>query len=171
MSGRSGSVLGSIRDRTCRWLDAFLMSGLLRLNKVDDPPHANTAFISAAGFRRNCNCRPGQPSRDSIGHLVGWEIVGLLRCLPGSVAAPGHGCCLTPLWQAQDKDAQERQGIDAAKIKEQVYDFSTPAVQSVIRTAAPLHQGQCVLTPSMDRNNTLQCVVSAIRNQQDVPPS
>merc|ERR1712025_1064697 len=66
------------------------------------------------------------------------------------------------------------QGIDAVKIKEQAYDFSTPAVKSTAtRTTVPqFSRDNVFLTPNMDRNtNNVSCQLSAINKMSQLHSS
>jgi len=153
----------------------FLVSGLLRLNKVDDPTHAIGVHLSG-GIVGAIVVGLVNLAETQSGISIGWEIVGLI-----SVSAWSCGCFLVMLLplllcgKLRIKDAQERQGIDTAKIKEQAYDFSTPAVKSTVtRTAVPhFTRDNVFLTPNMDRNNTynVSCQLSAINKMSQLNSS
>ena len=145
----------------------FLTSGLLRLNKVDDPCHGIGVHLSG-GVLGAIVVGLVNVTETQSGISIGWEIVGLV-----SVSAWSCGCFLVTLLplllcgKLRIKDAQERLGIDAVKIKEQAYDFSTPADKSTAtRTTLPhFSKDNVFLTPNLDRNsanNNVSCQLSAI---------
>ena len=155
----------------------FLTSGLLRLNKVDDPCHGIGVHLSG-GVLGAIVVGLVNVTKTQSGISIGWEIVGLV-----SVSAWSCGCFLVTLLplllcgKLRIKDAQERLGIDAVKIKEQAYDFSTPADKSTAtRTAVPhFSRDNVFLTPNMpDRNsanNNVSCQLSAINKMSQLHSS
>jgi len=145
----------------------FLISGLLRLNKVDDPVfgigvHLSGGFVGAIVVGL-CNL-----ARTHNGMKIGWEVVGLV-----AISAWACGCfilLLLPLLlcgKLRIKDAQEELGLDCMKIKEQAYNNSTPAVKQ--RCSQPaMAQGDNFLPPfTQPRSGTLSCQLRAInKNSQ-----
>ena len=99
----------------------FLMSGLLRLNKVDDPVHGIAVHISGGVVGTFlvglCNL---VTTRD--GMRVAWQVVGLVTVAAWSSAS--LLLVLLPLLlcgKLRVKDSQEKAGIDEAKMKEPAY--------------------------------------------------
>ena len=152
----------------------FLVSGLLRLNKVDDPIHGIGVQLSG-GVVGAIVVGLVNLAETQSGIAIGWEIVGLV-----TVAAWAFGCYLVILLplllcgKLRIKDAQERLGIDAVKIKEQAYDFSTPAEKSTAtRNTVPLiSRDNMFLTPDVDRRSAnVSCQLSAINKMSQLHSS
>jgi len=153
----------------------FLMSGLLRLNKVDDPTHGIAVHLSG-GVVGAIVVGLVNLAETQSGISIGWEIVGMV-----SVSAWSCGCFLVTLLplllcgKLRIKDAQERLGIDAVKIKELAYDFSTPADKpAASRITVPYFSKDNVfLTPNMDRHgaNNVSCQLSAINKMSQIHSS
>ena len=105
----------------------FLLSGLLRLNKVDDPVHGVGVHLSG-GVVGAVVVGVVNLSRTQNGLMIGWQIVGLI-----AVSAWSCACfllLLLPLLlcgKLRIRDNDERLGTDAVKIKEPAYNFSTPS--------------------------------------------
>ena len=99
----------------------FLVSGLLRLNKVDDPVHGVGVQLSGGvvgafvvGLSRLVQTRDGMS--------VAWQVVGIVSVSTWSSAS--LLVILLPLLlcgKLRVKDYQEKEGIDEAKLKEPAY--------------------------------------------------
>ena len=143
----------------------FLTSGLLRLNKVDDPVfgigvHLSGGFVGAIVVGL-CNL-----AKTHTGMKIGWEVVGLV-----AISAWACGCfilLLLPLLlcgKLRIKDCQEKLGMDAAKIKEPAYNISTPNLKQSKHHQA-LAIGDGFLTPfTQTRAGNLSCHLSAINKK------
>jgi len=110
----------------------FLISGLLRLNKVDDPVHGVSVHLSGGlvgaflvGLLNLAETRDGMS--------VAWQVVGIV-----SVSAWSCACLLVLLLplllcgKLRVKDFQEKAGIDEAKMKEPAYMISSPVRETTV---------------------------------------
>ena len=157
----------------------FLMAGLVRLNKIDDPVHGIGVHISG-GIVGAVVVGLVNVAKTRSGIKIGWEMVGVVAVSAWSTLS--FLFILLPLLlcgKLRIKDCQERDGIDAVKIKEQSHEVSTPAepgATSRTRTTPDLF-----LSPAPSRTargGELACPLSAISrvsqpgrcSPQDVSP-
>ena len=133
----------------------FLMSGLLRLNKVDDPVHGIGVHISGGvvgtllvGLFNLVVKRDGMSLVRAAPHpavpmiltavFQAWQVVGLV-----TVAAWSSACLLLLLLplllcgKLRVKDSQEKEGIDEAKMKEPAYLIPSSGNRKVRSNSCP----------------------------------
>ena len=144
----------------------FLLSGLLRLNKIDDPVHGIGVHLSGgivgAIVVGLCNL-----SKTHNGMMIGWQMVGIV-----AVAAWSSACFLIVLLplllcgKLRIKDCQEKNGIDAAKIKEPAYNISIPSETGAAGRRPPRAIPDVFLTPNPSaRHVNLSCQLSEINKR------
>ena len=147
-------------------LSFFLMSGLLRLNKVDDPVHGIGVQLSGGVVGTLvvglCNV-----AMTHDGAKIGWELVGL-----AVVAAWSCACFLIVLMplllcgKLRVKDCQEKAGIDSVKMKEPAYENSTPAPSDACPSRLTNLPRDGFLTPTtVTRSGNMTCQLSAINKK------
>jgi len=143
----------------------FLLSGLLRINKIDDPVHGIGVHLSG-GLVGTIVVGLSNLVKTTNGLKIGWQIVGLI-----SISAWACGCFLAILLpllicgKLRIKDCQEKAGIDKVKIKEQAYEFSTPASFETARMSS-LDE---YLTPTGgNRRSSMSCQLSAINKKSNL---
>ena len=157
----------------------FLMAGLVRLNKIDDPVHGIGVHISG-GIVGAVVVGLVNVAKTRSGIKIGWEMVGVVAVSAWSTLS--FLFILLPLLlcgKLRIKDCQERDGIDAVKIKEQSHEVSTPAEPAA--TSRTRSTPDVFLSPAPSRTargGELACPLSAISrvsqpgrcSPQDVSP-
>ena len=157
----------------------FLMAGLVRLNKIDDPVHGIGVHISG-GIVGAVVVGLVNVAKTRSGIKIGWEMVGVVAVSAWSTLS--FLFILLPLLlcgKLRIKDCQERDGIDAVKIKEQSHEVSTPAEPAA--TSRTRTTPDVFLSPAPSRTargGELACPLSAISrvsqpgrcSPQDVSP-
>ena len=157
----------------------FLMAGLVRLNKIDDPVHGIGVHISG-GIVGAVVVGLVNVAKTRSGIKIGWEMVGVVAVSAWSTLS--FLFILLPLLlcgKLRIKDCQERDGIDAVKIKEQSHEVSTPAEPAASSRARSTPDVFLSPAPSRTaRGGELACPLSAISrvsqpgrcSPQDVSP-